>query len=101
MYAGFKDMLEYLQVEAFLVPEVMRKQRKGSACAFCYSPHACAIESVVGKARQGGLEQSSTSVLECRFHCVTQHINVWIITVWPNGPISPAGGASESIWGRF
>lgn len=99
MHTGFKDELEHLQIEAFFVPEVMGKERKGSTCAFRYPPHACAIESVVGKAHQGGLEQGCASVWECRFHDESQHINDWIRTVWSNGPITPVGAASVSIWG--
>lgn len=100
MHTGFEHVLEHFQVETFLVPEVMGKEREGAARAICNPPHACAVKAVAGEARQGGLEQGCTGVWEGWFHSGPQHINIWFRIARPIGPVSPDGVASGLIWGR-
>ncbi len=56
-HGGLEEVLEHLQVQPLLVPEVVGEERQGAPGLVCDHPHAGTLEAVVGEAGQSGPEQ--------------------------------------------
>lgn len=70
-----QEISEHLEVEAILVLEVMGQEGKGATRLEGDHPHAGAVESVIGKAHQGSLEQGRASVKVSGFHAESKDTN--------------------------